>query len=282
MSGVSGSNRINRKDFVSVLNIYRKEVLEKIPGFISVSVSGSFESNQSKADFGDMDLIVQFRSNDNKKDLKKSLVKHFGSLSDDVIVPFSSDKYRGRKSYNSGEIVTVSFPQPEGTVQIDNIIALSPEEVEYKKRFLDLPAPKQGLLAGVVRTSLFEKGYSYFGLLRPSDAELEFVISSKQLQLREVSLEMKSGSLVESSRKILSTTMNWDKVELITPDYDWDLSFEDLVEQVRKNITNIRSLSRIVGLFKSQVTVKSGEIGTPKAKEKEESVKLMETLLINK
>jgi len=282
MSGVSGSNRINRKDFVSVLNIYRKEVLEKIPGFISVSVSGSFESNQSKADFGDMDLIVQFRSNDNKKDLKKSLVKHFGSLSDDVIIPFSSDKYRGRKSYNSGEIVTVSFPQPEGTVQIDNIIALSPEEVEYKKRFLDLPAPKQGLLAGVVRTSLFEKGYSYFGLLRPSDAELEFVISSKQLQLREVSLEMKSGSLVESSRKILSTTMNWDKVELITPDYDWDLSFEDLVEQVRKNITNIRSLSRIVGLFKSQVTVKSGEIGTPKAKEKEESVKLMETLLINK
>tara|TARA_R110001606_G_scaffold88112_6_gene198318 strand:+ start:1122 stop:1970 length:849 start_codon:yes stop_codon:yes gene_type:complete len=282
MSGVSGSNRINRKDFVSVLNIYRKEVLEKIPGFISVSVSGSFESNQSKADFGDMDLIVQFRSNDNKKDLKKSLVKHFGSLSDDVIIPFSSDKYRGRKSYNSGEIVTVSFPQPEGTVQIDNIIALSPEEVEYKKRFLDLPAPKQGLLAGVVRTSLFEKGYSYFGLIRPSDAELEFVISSKQLQLREVSLEMKSGSLVESSRKILSTTMNWDKVELITPDYDWDLSFEDLVEQVRKNITNIRSLSRIVGLFKSQVTVKSGEIGTPKAKEKEESVKLMETLLINK
>ena len=73
MSGVSGSNRINRKDFVSVLNIYRKEVLEKIPGFISVSVSGSFESNQSKADFGDMDLIVQFRSNDNKKDLKKSV-----------------------------------------------------------------------------------------------------------------------------------------------------------------------------------------------------------------
>jgi len=280
MSGVSGSNRIQRKDFMQVLRRYEKEVLRNIEGYVRVETSGSFNSDLSKMDFGDMDLIVLFDTVEDKKSLKKRLVENFKKLSDDLIIPFESEKYRGKKCYNSGELVTVSFPQPNGSVQIDNIIALSEEELQFKKSFLDLPAEKQGVILGLTKIAVQENGMELLSSLNiekpqvSEKEEIEFSLSSTELQLRVVSKENKE-------RKIVWRTKEWDTVLQILRGYNLDTSFEDLVSQAESTIKTDRGLKRVVGVFKSMVSVKSGEVGTPKGENKIKALKRIEKLLDN-
>jgi len=156
MSGVSGSNRITRENFKKVLRDYENKILKNIPGYKSVEISGSYNSDKTKMDFGDMDLIVHIETTLDKRETKKNIAEYFSTLPDNVAVPFTSDKHKGKKYYNSGEIVTINFPQPDGTVQIDNIIALDIKEVKFKKEFLDMPAEKQGLVLGLVKIAIQE------------------------------------------------------------------------------------------------------------------------------
>ena len=134
MSGSAGGNRISREAVAKTVDDYIKRVLSKFPGFRGAKISGSYNTS-AKADFGDIDLIVNLTGED-KKNIKTELAKYVSSLSDDIIVPFKSDKYKGKKYLNTGEIITVLYPiigVPNAFVQIDNIISISNEEAEFKK-----------------------------------------------------------------------------------------------------------------------------------------------------
>jgi hypothetical protein len=50
------------------------------------------------------------------------------------------------------------------------------------------------------------------------------------------------------------------------------MGFQDLLQAVKKTIRNPRSKNRIQGIFSSMITVKSGEVGTPKGTGKEQAL----------
>ena len=57
MSGVAGADRVkSRLDFKQFLSSYQ-HLLGQFPGFVSMTPSGSYNSNPDKEDFGDIDLI---------------------------------------------------------------------------------------------------------------------------------------------------------------------------------------------------------------------------------
>ena len=281
MSGVCGANRINRVDVMSVLERYEKNVLQYIDGYKGYCLSGSFNSNLDKTDFGDIDLIV-YISNDNKKAVKELICNRVNILSDEIIVPFSNPKYKGRKYYNSGEIITVNYPQPNGTVQIDNIIAINEQEMDFKRNFLDLPAEKQGLILGLVKTAIQDEFIHIDNRRYPTidpDEVFEFNLSSVELQLRAVKEIEVDGEIKQSEKRVIWRTTDWGVVLNVLQEFDISNSFEDLLVQVKHKVTNERSLNRIIGIFKSMISVKSGEVGTDKALSKDNAIRQIEHLI---
>lgn len=273
-SGVAGGNRIKREQVQETFANYIDKVLSKIPGFKHATLSGSIKTG-SKADFGDLDLIVSFEGDD-KKEVKQRIVDTIMSLSSDVIVPFKSDKYKGKRYYNSGEMISVLFPisgEQDQFIQVDNIIALSEEEHNFKNSFLDLPAEKQGLMIGLVKVALLEelpqRVFDRLGILTvpelAENEEFEFNLSSVKLTLRKVKLD----GFKEVSREDVWSSADWTKVEDLLHNFDLQQTFEELLEEISKKLKNPRSKNRIAGLFKSMVSVKSGEAGTPKGAAKE-------------
>jgi hypothetical protein len=279
-SGVAGAERVkSRADFKHFLDDYRK-LISQYPGFESMNPSGSYNSDLSKQDFGDIDLIVHIKSDKTKPELKKDLQNWFHKQPDTVIVPFSSPKYVGKRSYNSGEIVTVRYHDDElgYSAQIDNIIALDSEEAEFKQKFLDYPAAKQGLILGLVKIATIEtdpnKLFKMLNInikkLDPAgigaDQEYEFNLSSNELQLRKVVYE--PGTFKQADRTILWTTRNMADVSKLLYQYNLDDNFAGLLKQAKEKIHNPRSKNRIEGVFTSMVSVKSGEVGTKKGEDK--------------
>jgi hypothetical protein len=263
MSGVTGYGPIQgRKKFESIVDSYIKE-LRKNPKVKDVKISGSFISNPKKTTFGDIDLIVTVDAND-KKAFKKEFAEWIKSI---PVQPFKG-KYAGRKFYNAGELVSVAYKD----AQIDNIIALSPKEAEFKLKFLNLPAEKQGLILGAIK--------SYFTIKDPkvSDKELQYNLSSKELQLREVIYY--PGTTKEKSRKVLKSWVDWGKVEELLKDVGINSndSFNEIFEVIETY--NPRAQRRIAGVFGSMVSVKSGEVGTEKGKRKEEALKKVQNELL--
>ena len=123
MSGVAGGSRIEKEDVQGTFDKYVKDILEKIPGFKKASLSGSVKTG-TKPDYGDLDLITWFEGKD-KREVKQRIIEIIKAQPDSIIVPFKSEKYVGKKYYNSGEIITNLFPI-EGKqgeyIQVDNII----------------------------------------------------------------------------------------------------------------------------------------------------------------
>ena len=284
MSGVAGGNRIERGDVQATFNKYVEEVLSKIPGFKKASLSGSVKAG-SKADFGDLDLIVWFEGDD-KREVKQRLIDAALALPQDVIVPFKSEKYAGKRYYNSGELISVLYPivgKEDQYIQVDNIISLTEEEHAFKGSFLDLPAEKQGLLIGLAKVILLEEnpeevfrrmGISNVPKLEKGE-EYEFNLSSVKLSLRKVKLE----GFREVSREEVWSTTNWGTIKILFKNFNIDGSFEDLLDDIARRLTNARSKNRIAGIFKSMVSVKSGEVGTAKGAGKEAALeKVAQTL----
>jgi len=284
MSGVAGGNRIERGDVQNTFNKYVEEVLSKILGFKKASLSGSVKAG-SKADFGDLDIIVWFEGDD-KREVKQRLIDAALALPQNIIVPFKSEKYIGRRYYNSGELISVLYPivGKEGQyIQVDNIISLSEEEHAFKGSFLDLPAEKQGILIGLAKVILLEQdpqdvfrrmGISNVPKLKRGE-EFEFNLSSVKLSLRKVKLE----GFKEIAREEVWSTTAWGTIRILFQGFNIDGSFEDLLDDVARKLTNARSKNRIAGIFKSMVSVKSGEVGTAKGKGKEDALeKVAQTL----
>ena len=276
MSGSTGADRIqSREHFKKFLASYEK-VVKQFPGFVSIEPSGSYNSNPNKTEFGDIYLITHIKSDQDKTIVKKELAAHLAKLPDSVIVPFKSEKYKGKKFLNTGEIVTIRYHDEElgYSVQIDNIIALDKTEADFKKKFLDFAVEKQGLILGLVKVATIEQPlkplFAKLGIKAPTelpkDEEYEFNLSSIELQLRHAVYE--PDSFKQKSRTVVWKSRNFDDIKKILNKYDLDSDFDTLLKQVKKNIKNPRSKNRIKGVFSSMITVKSGEIGTPKGEDK--------------
>ena len=284
MSGVAGGNRILKQDVQATFNKYVDEVLKNIPGFKKASLSGSVKAG-SKPDFGDLDIIVWFEGDD-KREVKQRLIDAALTLPQNIIVPFKSEKYTGRRYYNSGELISVLYPivgKDGEYIQVDNIIALTEEEHAFKGSFLDLPAEKQGLLIGLAKVILLEEDpqdvFRRMGISNVPELgegeEYEFNLSSVKLSLRKVKLE----NFREVAREEVWSTTAWGTIKILFKGFNIDGSFEDLLDDVAKKLTNARSKNRIAGIFKSMVSVKSGEVGTAKGKGKEDALeKVAQTL----
>lgn len=284
MSGVAGGNRIEKADVQKTFDKYTKEILEKIPGFKKATLSGSVKVG-AKPDYGDLDLVTWFEGDD-KKEVKQRIIKLVTSLPDSVIVPFKSEKYTGRKYYNSGEIITVLYPivgKQDQFIQVDNIISLTEEEHGFKNNFLDLPAEKQGLILGLVKVILLEeRPEDIFKRLSISDVpplgekeEYEFNLSSGKLTLRKVKLE----NFREVGREEIWSSTNWGLIKQLLQNYNIDGTFEELLDDVSTKLKNPRSRNRIKGIFNSMISVKSGEVGTPKGANKEKALNTVNTVL---
>ena len=234
MSGVTGNQKIqSRENFKEILDEYTK-ILQGFDGFVSVVTSGSYNANLEKTTFGDIDLILQIDGYD--KDVKKikvALAKYLSKLSDEVIVPFESEKYKGRRYYNSGEIITVSYQSTNKSIlpcQIDNIIAVSVTEALFKKEFLDLPAEKQGLVLGLMKTILIEEEpkevFDKLGINVDLNIdkvqEYEFNLSSKEIQLRLITY---SGvaTFKEINKEIVWRSKDWSVLLKLLDKYNLSL-----------------------------------------------------------
>jgi predicted nucleotidyltransferase len=295
MSGSAGGNRIYRIkgkekpeeniDYVlNTTNDYINKVLKKFPLFKSAKISGSYNTSD-KEDFGDIDLIVHLES-DNKKNVKLELAKYLSELPDNIIIPFKSVKYKRKKLLNTGEIVTILYPilgLDNQYVQIDNIISISSEELEFKKEFLDYPAEIQGLLLGLAKIACLEEDtktiFKNLGINNipelEKNQEYEFNLSSSGLTLRVVILK----DFKEIDRTEVWKTTNWQNIKKLFQNYRIDGSFEELLEDLKSKIKNQRSKNRIKGIFNSMVSIKSGEINTPKGDKKQDSINKVNSLL---
>lgn len=278
MSGVAGGNRIKKADVQKTFDSYVDQVLSKVPGYRKATLSGSVKLG-TKPDYGDLDLVVWFDGQD-KKVVKQAIIDTISKLPDSVIVPFKSEKNKGKRFYNSGELISVLYPivgKPDEFIQVDNIIALSEEEHQFKNSFLDLPAEKQGLLIGLAKVILQERDpKEIFQKLRiqqplnlPADQEYEFNLSSVKLTLRKVTLD---NSRKEIAREDLWATTDWNVISKLFEGFKIDGTFEELLEDLSRNLKNPRSKQRIAGVFRSMVSVKSGEVGTPKGDAKEKAL----------
>lgn len=275
-SGSAGGNRIERSDVEKTKDSYIKKVLSKFKGFKDAKISGSYNTG-GKKDFGDLDLIVTLEGDDKKK-AKDELANFVKSLPDDVIVPFKSEKYGGKKALVTGEIVTILYPiegKPGQFIQIDNMISTSEEESNFKKEFLDYPAEVQGLMLGLIKVALIEKdnneifkklGISDLPKLE-KDEEYEFNLSSSGLTLRKIKL---SPEKKELSREEVWKTTNWSAIKTIIDGFDYEKGFEPFLNQLSK--LSDRSKKRIKGVFNSMVSIKSGEVGTPKGDNKQKAL----------
>ena len=277
MSGSAGGNRITRESVAKTTDNYINRILKKFPAFKSAKISGSYNTS-AKEDFGDIDLIVNLKATD-KKNIKLELAKFLSELPDDVIIPFKSEKYKGKKYLNTGEIITILYPiegQPDQYVQIDNIVSVSDDEAEFKKEFLDYPAEIQGLLLGLAKVICLEEDpksiFARMGIKNvpelEANQEYEFNLSSAGLTLRIVTLD----NFKEVDRTEVWKTSNWSNIKKLFTNYKIDGSFEDLLNDIASKAKNLRSKNRIKGIFNSMVSIKSGEVDTPKGDNKQKSL----------
>jgi cytidyltransferase-like protein len=286
MSGSAGGNRIPREVVEKTVQDYIDKVLSKFPGFKKAKVTGSYNAG-TKQDFGDIDLIVQLDGTD-KKIIKQDLAKYFTTLPDSVIVPFKSDKYKGKKSLSSGELVTILYPIvsiPDQFVQIDNIVSISEEESTFKNTFLDYSAEVQGLLLGLAKVicleedpkSIFKRlGITNVPELEPNQ-EYEFNLSGVGLTLRIVTLD----NFKEIDRTDVWKSSDWSTVKKLFANYNIDTDFKTLLKELSSTLKNSRSKNRIKGIFKSMVSIKSGEVGTPKGDNKQIALNSVDSMLEN-
>ena len=280
-SGVTGANRVaTRQDFKQFLTSYQK-LISQFPGFVSMSPSGSYNSDLTKQDFGDIDLIVHIKSTQDKQTVKKELAQFFLAQPATVIVPFTSPKYAGKRMYNAGELISVRYHDAAigYSAQIDNIIALAASEAQFKQKFLDFPAEIQGLVMGLVKIATRETPpkilFNKLGITNitplEQDQEWEFTLSGMDLQLRKVTYA--PGTCKEINREVVWKTRDFSDLQTLLYQYDISANFDDLLAQCRQNIKHAKSRVRVVGIFSSMITVKSGEKNSPKGAGKEEALR---------
>ena len=278
MSGAAGGTRIPRAAVDQTVKDFVNNILSKIPGFKSAKVSGSY-NQPVKQDFGDIDLVVSIEGDKPKKEVKKMIVDYFEGLSEKELPYLNTEKHKGKKAINHGEIITNLYPisgMPGEFVQIDNIIAVSESEGDFKKVVLDYPAEIQGLILGLVKTPLLEEDpeqvFKRMGIkdvpsLGPNQ-EYEFHLDTSGLSLKIVTLDENYRQL---DSNIIWESTNWNDVKKLLKDFNLDGTFEQFIEKIKK-FKNPRSKNRVKGFFKTSIKVGPAEQGTPKGDGKQQAL----------
>jgi hypothetical protein len=277
MSGSTGAHRIKKADVQPTVDHYIKNILSKWPGWGGkYAYTGSYVVGK-KSDYGDVDIVILANGSDKKaakKEFQKWLDDNFSDRPD-LLMPFVSQKYGGILHKNMGELVTIHYPQKgkDYGAQIDNMFAMTEDEFAFKQEFLNLPAETQGLILGLVKIATIEnKPEDLFKKLGisvdpelPEGYEWEFNLSGKELQLRKVHLDKNYKQL---GRTIEWKSDTWQDVKTLISPYPINAGFKTLLNMASKNLKNQRSGKRMVGIFKSMISVKSGEVGTEKGMNK--------------
>jgi hypothetical protein len=278
MSGAAGGTRIPRAAVDQTVKDFVTKVLSKIPGFKSAKISGSY-NQPVKQDFGDIDLVVSIEGDKPKKEVKKMIVDYFEGLSDKELPYLNTEKHKGKKAINHGEIITNLYPisgMPGEFVQIDNIIAVSESEGDFKKVVLDYPAEIQGLILGLVKTPLLEEDteqvFKRMGIkdvpsLGPNQ-EYEFHLDTSGLSLKIVTLDENYRQL---DSNVVWESTNWNDVKKLLKDFNLDGTFDQFIKKI-KTFKNPRSKNRVKGFFKTSIKVGPAEQGTPKGDGKQQAL----------
>lgn len=106
-------------------------------------------------------------------------------------------------------------------------------------------------------------------------------MSSSGLTLDKVKLTRENGKIKSERINQIIKFTDWNKVVDLLGEFKiQDTSFEDLVEMIKnKNWKErTRAIARIKGLFKGMVSIKSGEMGTPKGQRKQETLDIVKNL----
>ena len=278
MSGAAGGTRIPRAAVDQTVKDFVTKVLSKIPGFKSAKISGSY-NQPVKQDFGDIDLVVSIEGDKPKKEVKKMIVDYFEGLSDKELPYLNTEKHKGKKAINHGEIITNLYPisgMPGEFVQIDNIIAVSESEGDFKKVVLDYPAEIQGLILGLVKTPLLEEdpeqvfkrmGIKDIPSLGPNQ-EYEFHLDTSGLSLKIVTLDENYRQL---DSNIVWESTSFEDVKRLLKDFNLDGTFDQFIKKI-KTFKNPRSKNRVKGFFKTSIKVGPAEQGTPKGDGKQQAL----------
>lgn len=285
MSGSVGAPRIeSRNNYRKIFREY-ENLLKTFPGFVSVKPSGSYIADVSKESFGDMDLVLVTNGYATKKDAKAALIKWISNKSN--FTPFQSDKYKGKLYLNTGELITVGYKCSDESVhfcQIDNNIAITKEEGIFKEEFLNLPADKQGVVIGLVKIAV-----DFYGLnevLKRLGCESLHIdpnyristnLSGTELTVRGEIYEKDSFKVIK--REVLWRSVNWKDVENLLYEFDLDGCFKAILTDINYMMCD-KLKERVYGVLGSMVSVKSGEVGTPKGEAKEESLRMAKHILI--
>jgi nicotinamide mononucleotide adenylyltransferase len=278
MSGAAGGTRIPRAAVEQTVKDFVNNILSKIPGFKSAKISGSY-NQPVKQDFGDIDLVVSIETDQSKKEVKKMIVDYFEGLSDKELPYLNTEKHKGKKAINHGEIISNLYPisgMPGEFVQVDNIIAVSESEGDFKKVVLDYPAEIQGLILGLVKTPLLEEDpeqvFKRMGIkdvpsLGPNQ-EYEFHLDTSGLSLKIVTLDENYRQL---DSNVVWESTSWEDVKRLLKDFNLDGTFQQFVEKIKK-FKNPRSKNRVKGFFKTSIKVGPAEKGTPKGDGKQQAL----------
>ena len=284
-SGSIGGNRILRADVKPTVEKYEKEVLQKFPGYKKCEITGSYNAG-TKKDHGDIDLCIWIDSKEDIKNVKKEFKKHVEDLPDELTPKFRSGRNQGKKAQLYGSIVTCQIPivgKEEEFVQIDNIIVLTPEELNFQKSFLNLNAQLQTFDTAIVRVApddKKEKAFKHYGIADlprlDTNQEFEFVLSSAGLSLRKVTL---TDERKQKAKEEIWRSVNWEDVTWLLDtilDFKSDgKEYEEMLDRAAEIFKNDeRARKRMCGVMKSMINIGPGEVGTPKGEAKEKGIKL--------
>ena len=168
-------------------------------------------------------------------------------------------------------------------VQIDNIIVLTPEELNFQKSFLNLNAQLQTFDTAIVRVApddKKEKAFKHYGIADlprlDTNQEFEFVLSSAGLSLRKVTL---TDERKQKAKEEIWRSVNWEDVTWLLDmilDFKSDgKEYEEMLDRAAEVFKNDeRARKRMCGVMKSMINIGPGEVGTPKGEAKEKGIKL--------
>ena len=168
-------------------------------------------------------------------------------------------------------------------VQIDNIIVLTPEELNFQKSFLNLNAQLQTFDSAIVRVApddKKEKAFKHYGIADlprlDTNQEFEFVLSSAGLSLRKVTL---TDERKQKAKEEIWRSVNWEDVTWLLDmilDFKSDgKEYEEMLDRAAEVFKNDeRARKRMCGVMKSMINIGPGEVGTPKGEAKEKGIKL--------
>ena len=280
MSGSIGADRILRENVKGTADAYEYFVLRRMPGYKKYAITGSYNAG-TKKDHGDIDLVVYIEPvGRTVKDIKKELA-HICDASEQC-KRFRAGKNKGKKSQIYGSLVTCEVPvmgsKDKESVQVDNMIATSEEEMNFMCKFLNMDALKQTLITALVRVemvdampgerSAIEHDYGIPYRKLNENQETEFVLSMNRLSYRIVT---RGEDGREKSREEIWESHSWKDVEGLLSWIDLDMPYEyllDVTYDVYGEDDAERQQKRICGIMKSMINVGPGEVGTPKGDEK--------------